>query len=137
MNLYEMLGHLATLMSAPPPAQRFDYQVLPDVHGVAPEPGSRWILEHSGDLSQSRLDATPWVDIPYPTQARDLFALSLGGHGGTSEGDLWGDPDIYAARQIVGRDMTIRPRHVQAYRQHLLEQRAPHFMSIHPGKEAY
>jgi hypothetical protein len=120
------------------PADRFNYTVLPSLPGVGAAPeGSRWILEPSGNVSESRLDATPWVDIPYSTQARDLWALTIGGRGGTSEGDAWEDPEVAAARKIVGSDISILPRHVRAYKQRLLDLRAPHFMSIHPEKEAY
>jgi hypothetical protein len=138
MGWLDLLAGLVGQMQAPPPEQRFSYQVLPTLPGVGPAaPGARWVLENSGDISESSLDAVPWVDIGYPTQARDLFALTIGGHGGTSEGDAWGLPDIYNARKIVGSDMSVQPRHVRAYKQYLLDRQQPHFMSTHEGKAAY
>lgn len=140
MDLGSALWDLAVRLSAglQPPQQLYDYQVLPMLpNGTLPPPGSRFILEGDGNISESRFDATPWVDIGYPTQSGDLRALTIGGRGGTSEGDAWADRDISAARKIVGSDMAIRPRHVEDFKQYLRERRAPHFMSIHPGRDAY
>src|SRR6266568_2419792 len=117
MGIHELLGYLASQFQQPPNYQRFSYQAVPEVPGFGRAPaGYQFILTPDGEVNTARLDATPWVDIGYPTQRADLRALTLGAHSGTSEGDAWSDPDIYAARHIVGRDMVVLPKHVEAYK---------------------
>jgi hypothetical protein len=118
---------------------RFDYEISdqPNPHFGPAEPGNVWVTGPWGSQTANPETAIPWVDIGYPTQHNDLYSITLGGHGGTSEGDAWDPVDIAAAKKIVGNSPKITRAHVEAYKQYLLQKRDPHFMSTHPGKAAF
>jgi hypothetical protein len=79
--------------------------------------------------------AKPWVDIPRDTQRGDVRAI-FSGKGGTSEGDSWDPSSIKYLKGLQAQGLSV-DQAVDKFKQYLIANKIPHFMSTHPGKKAY
>ena len=122
--------------SWPMPDKRFDFQYLPKFQEESPPRGRRFV-ETSFGVQDVAPNAVPWVDLDMGTKLNDLWAVGIAKRGGSSEGDSWAPEDIAAVQRIVGNSKSITDEHVRRFSQYLLWRRDPHFMSLHPGRDAY
>ncbi len=79
--------------------------------------------------------AKPWVDIPRDTQRGDVRAI-FADKGGTSEGDKWPPSSIQYLKGLQKQGFSV-DQAVDKFKEYLVKNRIPHFMSTHPGKKAY
>lgn len=122
----------------------FDPRILNDPRfdvsrGVTPK--GIPFLESKGESATTTMDPRITVkylaDVDDRTLADDMWAVTAGGHSGTSQEDRASPWFMRNASDIVGNATTITPAMIKAMRERLLAQRYGEIRQTHPGKGGY
>jgi hypothetical protein len=104
-------------------------------------PQGRLKLESGGEGSYSSFNPNTSVkylaDVDDKTLGDDMWAVTAGGHSGTSEGDKSSPWFIENSKSIVGNSQQVTPQMIALLRSLLLRQRYGEIRQTHPGLGGY